>query len=63
LVFGGMVFHRVVAPGVSRGRCGGQTQMGEVRVVGIRVEQPQNQPVLRPLRLRLSNKASNHPDR
>src|SRR5260370_36406136 len=26
--------------------CGGQTQMGEVRVVGIRVEQPQNQPVL-----------------
>ncbi|EUA88741.1 bifunctional nuclease family protein [Mycobacterium ulcerans str. Harvey] len=28
------------------GMCGGQTQMGEVRVVGIRVEQPQNQPVL-----------------
>jgi bifunctional DNase/RNase len=27
-------------------RCGRQTQMGEVRVVGIRVEQPQNQPVL-----------------
>src|ERR1700735_846191 len=26
--------------------CGGQTQMGEVRVVGIRIEQPQNQPVL-----------------
>src|ERR1700758_1471676 len=41
-----MVFHRVVAPRVSRGMCGGQTQMGEVRVVGIRVEQPQNQPVL-----------------
>ena len=29
-----------------RAQCGGQTQMGEVRVVGIRVEQPQNQPVL-----------------
>jgi uncharacterized protein len=41
-----MVFHRVVAPRVTRGMCGGQTQMGEVRVVGIRVEQPQNQPVL-----------------
>src|SRR5260370_33246752 len=25
--------------------CGGQTQMGEVRVVGIRVERPKNQPV------------------
>jgi len=40
------VFHRVVAPSVTRGMCGGQTQMGEVRVVGILVEQPQNQPVL-----------------